>query len=178
MIGLDPRRGSGDLLDLIKEPAEHRWLPWGDAEWLGNGREGRVYVGVEIKKVPDLLKCIVDKRLVGLQLPGMLDRYDVSYLIIEGGYRDGRKGLEVQFSSPIGVLWGHIPRGTTFLSYGAIDRFQTTLEELAGVVVRRTRDREETAAMLDSLHYWWQKRWTAHRGLKGTYHRTRRLVPR
>ena len=73
MILIDPREGSKDLLPLMPLGLAHlSALPYTDACWNGLGPGGAaVIVGVERKRVGDMLACLKDGRFVGHQLPGM-----------------------------------------------------------------------------------------------------------
>lgn len=166
MIYLDPRAGSGDLLSRLTRPALLQQMLFGDAALIGQGPEGRpVPVGVEVKKVPDLLQCITDKRFVGYQLHGLLDNYEVVYLLVEGGIREGESGaLQVRTRNG----WAQPPSAARF-SYAAVRGWLMTIEQLTGVRVAETWDRESTAAWLCELDRWWSKPWEDHKSHQGMH---------
>ena len=96
MILIDPRAGSGqadrggDLLPYIlaqKVKAEKSQLPFGDAAMEGNGPKGRINIGVERKRLGDILQCIDDARYSAVQKVGMKAFYDVSLLMVEGVWK-------------------------------------------------------------------------------------------
>lgn len=175
MIRLDPRAGSGHYakplraLGVTVRDTTH--LRSGDASWLGHGpADTFLRVGVEIKKVNDLLACILDNRFTGLQLPRMMeDGYGIIYLLVEGVTRPSPEGL-IQKGL---VIPGRDPRVKIVkfldahrrLMYQGVDGFLTTLEQKAGVIVLRTFDEAETVATLRSRYLWWQKEWDQHKSL-------------
>jgi len=119
MIHVDPRAGSGQFRDYLnnevkfrgkKKIAMHGQLPFGDFFIPGNGPEGRITVGVELKRVADLIQCMKDGRLTGHQIPGMLRMYDWSVLLVYDEWQGkpqtgilqvkrGRKWVEVDYHS-------------------------------------------------------------------------------
>src|SRR5574341_1238250 len=94
MILLDDRAGSKDLAPFMPKsvPFTLTRLEYGDVAFSGRGPSGVCTVGVEIKKIPDLVDCIYSGRFAGHQLPGMLDTYDYCYLLVEGATRAGKLG--------------------------------------------------------------------------------------
>ena len=75
-ITVDPRAGSADLFEPLKArklPVRLSKLEAGDVAFIGNGPEGRpVPVGIEYKKLPEMLGCFRD-RFAGHQIIGMGD---------------------------------------------------------------------------------------------------------
>lgn len=94
MLFLDSRLGSGHLTRHI--PSRHRHcvthLDFGDAMWIGNGPAGKVHCGVEVKHLGDFLQSMQDGRLPAKQLLGMVETYDVRYLIIHDRLRSDYHG--------------------------------------------------------------------------------------
>jgi ERCC4-type nuclease len=165
---LDPRKGSGDLLPILKSigvNVEHKFLDFGDAQIVGRGPNDRpILVGVEIKKTNhDLLSCIADNRFVGFQLPGLLTSYELAYLLVEGQMTSDEYGnLKVW----TGRKWDNPPFGTW--KYEAICSWVHTLQNKAVQVenaaefrVEYTANRRGTAVWLMSLWKWWQD-WEGH----------------
>lgn len=92
MIILDYRQGSGELEDPLvalglqvyktRTPDE---LPFGDIAFEGRGEGGKpVQVGIEFKKLEELIGSLRTNRLQGHQAPGMQQSFDFRYLMIEG----------------------------------------------------------------------------------------------
>lgn len=167
MMLLDDRTGSGDLLPLIRTlgvRVEHTRLDFADMAFMGNGPEGSpVSVGVEVKAVGDVLQCIGDGRFAGHQLPGLVSTYDQVWLVVEGPYKADREGvLHVMRSR--GYFAPAIANKSRAYMYREFDAWLMTLEIKAGVRVRRTWDRAETARVVADLYHWWvDKEWAEHR---------------
>lgn len=158
---IDDRVGSKHLVKPLRKvhnaPAVLERLEFGDVLFVGNNKTGPVEVGIELKKVPDLLESIMSGRLMGHQVPGMVRYYDVRYLIVEGVYRaSNRDGL-------VEVWRGHWMRGLPTMTYSALDRMLITLEQMAGFHVRRTSNSAETVQAINDLFRWWQKQWSSHK---------------
>lgn len=87
---------SGDLAPALRRLVvpqslvEEVHIEYGDVAFAGNGSAGRIVrIGVEIKKVGDVLRCIEDGRFAGSggQLEGLHRDYDVCWLLIEEDLR-------------------------------------------------------------------------------------------
>jgi ERCC4-type nuclease len=164
VLYLDARVGSGDLEPLLQRLGlTVEVIPridFADCAFFGHGPEGEnsLSIGVEIKKLRDLLNV---ERLSGHQLPGLLRQYDHVWLIVEGLWRPGDDGvLEI----PRGREWGPLELGRRRFMYREVSNYLTTLEVKAGVRVRRTYSREETARVVADLYGWWNdKAWDKHR---------------
>src|SRR5207247_1571928 len=139
-VRIDPRAGSGNLLVWLQRlgiPSRHEWLEFGDAEMVGRGPDGLpVLIGIELKALGDLVTCFIDGRLTGHQLPGLIDRYEVVYLLIEGRMlRDEH-----------GILKGQ------GVGYDEIQAFLTTLEQKAGLTLGFAETREQSAAWIGAKY--------------------------
>jgi hypothetical protein len=102
MILVDYRQGSAEL----KEPLCKMGLPvemqqttldFGDFAFVGRGAKGKeVTIGIEFKKVRELVAALRSQRLQGHQMVGMRNTYDTgydhSYLLIEGEVLYDSKG--------------------------------------------------------------------------------------
>lgn len=167
MLYLDRRIGSEHLqspLERLGIPVELITMNFADAAFLGHGAEGEnsVSLGIEIKKIRDLLNSIQDGRLSGHQLPGLLRSYDAVWLIIEGLWRpsptDGLLELYVRGK------WEALALGRRQYLYKEASNYLTTLEMKAGIRIRRTANGEETAHVIADLYRWWNdKAWEQHR---------------
>lgn len=144
-------------------------LKFGDASILGLGPGGvPTLIGIEIKRVSDLLSCIWDERYAGYQLPGMLDHYDVVKLLILGEFRPAANGrLEVPYK------WGHWgppKKDGRPIMYSMVDNWCTTMMEKGGVhEVKRAKDDVEAAAILTNWHGWWAEGYDEHTSHQAIY---------
>lgn len=179
MILLDPRFGKtktasrAERASAFKEtlegcgvPVELAQMEFGDASFMGNGEDGPVSIGIEIKATQDLVNSMASGRLAGHQIPGLLDHYQHVWLVVEGISRRGKGGgLEI----PRGNGWTQLALGKRPLFWDDVEKFLVTLEVQAGLRVRRARTTAETAHEIAALYQWWQKDWKQHKGLAVTY---------
>lgn len=159
MILLDPRVGSKHLapdFEQIGADFELTPLEFADASFIGTGADGEpATVGVEIKNVQDLANSMQSGRLAGHQVPGLLERYQYVWLVVEGFYRRSRGSNVVEI--PRGQRWQPLYLGRRPILWSQLENFLTSLEVLAGIRVRRTRTSRETAEFIHLLYEWWQK---------------------
>lgn len=163
MILIDKRVGSGDLIDYFPAgTAVLTTLEYGDCAFLGNGPgEAPVRVAVEIKALGDAAQSIRSGRFAGHQLPGLLANYDKVYVVLEGMYRPGPEGKLETWRKGQWVTgeWG----GCGWM-YNELDGWINTISVMAGVIVKRTMTRKETAAVIFGLYKWWTgKSYEKHR---------------
>ncbi len=164
---VDDRAGSKDLYPLLRQrgvrDVELGRMEYGDVSLVGNGPEGApVLVGVEYKRLGDMISCIEDGRFSGHQLPGMLESFDRLYLVVEGIWREGRDGmLEV----PRGAGWKPLVHGRSSRSMASSLRsFLFTMSEKIGIRVMLTGTPSQTVDWLYHLNRWWTgKEWEEHR---------------
>jgi len=102
-IDLDYRTGSGELEKLFLPygiKVNRTKLEFGDLAFEGRGPHGACSIVIERKRITDLIQSMESRRLSGHQLPGMAERYDYCYLIVEGIWRPGQNGeLEIRNGS-------------------------------------------------------------------------------
>lgn len=166
MILVDERVGSRELLYSIRAiggEAELAGQLDADFQFVGNGPQGPLLIGIERKTITDLIGSMRSGRLSGRQIGTMQQTYDICYLIIEGYWRRGRNGgmVEVRYGD-----WKTV-RGQ--VRYSEVVRFLASLREIGGVHVWRTADEEETSAYLVEEHAWWQKQWSEHKVARTIY---------
>ena len=169
-IRVDDRVGSYDLAPLLKRrglPVELTRLDYGDVCWIGNGPEGPVSVGVELKTVGDLLSCIVSQRFTAHQLPGLQDCYSVRYLVVEGIWKPGATG-ELLLGKG-GGFWHTVSWGCKKWAYREVAHWLSSVEQQGGMCLWDTDDREETAAYIHSIYTWWAKAWTEHKTVRSAH---------
>lgn len=152
MILVDPRAGSADYeqpLRALGAPVESCQLEFGDCAFYGSGRA----VGVELKKIHDILACITTGRFAGHQLPGMARDYNEVYLVIEGLWRPNPEDgvLEV-----LRGKWVPVKVGNRTWMYRDFAAFLTTIEVKGGARVIRSGSEDETARIVHGLYQWWQ----------------------
>src|SRR5437667_6511157 len=96
MILVDSAIGSVDLMPAIQRigvRCEKTHLASGDAMFEGRGPQGPLLIGVERKKLHDMLACIDDARYNDQRIR-MRQDYDISILMVEGHWKPhDNKGL-------------------------------------------------------------------------------------
>lgn len=183
MIYIDDREYNCEKL-IKKFPAgmaEIKRLEYGDFAFWGKGwkDEGPVWVGVERKKIRDLINSITKGRLAGKQLPGIVKNYDQAWLVVEGegryhgegqvlqdrGYvRGGKKG---KWSNPTkSYAWRDVSLGRKGFTRSQIQGWLHSAEMMTGVRVWHTRDEKDTVQWLVALHNWWQKHLDGHKSMQ------------
>lgn len=167
MIFLDDRVGSGELKRLFVPygiQVESTRLEFGDCCFLGHCERGESTIGVERKRLKDLISSMRDRRLSGHQLGGLLELYEHVFLIVEGMYKQGENGEVVEYrgNGRVGG-WKPVYVGSQPILYREIDNYLTTLELKAGVHVKRTaRDTETVHAIVDLYRWFNDKTWDKH----------------
>ena len=121
-------------------------LDGGDLMFLGRGPAGKeVTVGVEFKKLRDLLSSLRTQRLQGHQLLE-LQAFDFRFLLIEGEWIANDAG-QICIRGYQG--WKPAPGG---FSAAELDKTLLGLTLRAGVLVKETSVRRETVRWLQSLY--------------------------
>jgi ERCC4-type nuclease len=146
-------------------------LEFGDAAFMGvgpgAGQESHsvpVWIGVERKRIRDLLQCLKDGRFTGHQLPGMLARFQFCYLLVEGETACDESGrlLVVEHGR-----WGPVKLGYGFWTYAAFEHHLLTIAHKTPLVVVRSKSARDTAAWLVAAYTWWQNTgWDGHQSHK------------
>lgn len=157
MIYIDRREGSKDLIDILPPGlASLTTLPYTDACWQGIGPGGGgVLVGVERKRVLDLLACLKDGRFTGHQLVGMLSMCSHVYLLIEGMVRpDPNTGILQEWSERRRG-WVNVRTGATEWTYDAWEHHLETLRRKTPLEVVVATSPNHTARLITSLYTWW-----------------------
>lgn len=93
---VDRRAGSCDLIKPLIAmglPVDEVELSFGDIAWEGRGEKGMpLLIGLEFKKLDELVQALRTERLQGYQMRGMRGVYAHSYLFIEGELLYDKKG--------------------------------------------------------------------------------------
>ena len=164
---VDRRAGSRDLFPQLQmakvRPLELGDLHYGDVSILGNGPEGCPWtIGIEYKKLPDLIQSIDNGRLAGHQLPGMLECYQSCWLLIEGIWQTGRFGEVVV---PRNSGWKSIINGRAQgFSAKSLYGFILTCQIKLGIQVVQCGTSDQTVSWLSAMNRWWtEKEYEEHR---------------
>jgi ERCC4-type nuclease len=154
MMTIDPREGSVDLVDPLREKGitiiDDEYLRSGDVSFVGRGEGGqRLRIGIEYKKLPDYLASMKG-RLQAIQVPRMVEDYDRRYLIIEGEMNYDSKGRLLRRAGR--NFWKPIPGQP-----GAAEVIKKliVMELRGGIYTIRTHDFRETLLWVYSLYRVW-----------------------
>ncbi len=154
MIYIDDRTGSKDLYDLFpRGMAELTRLVYGDLCFLGRGPgDAPLSIGFERKRIHDLVNSLADGRLSGHQLPGLVNCYDVVYLLVEGVWRSSEGGVLEYYSKG---EWKPLVLGSRQFLSQEVYNYLNSLTIFAGVVFYTTGSAQETVRVVLALHHWW-----------------------
>ena len=152
MVIVDERVGSKDLAEPLMEmglDVEVMALPFSDICFEGRGdNDVPVFVGVELKKLPDLISSLRSGRLSGHQLPGLLGTFDFHFLLVEGTWRPDAKG---RITTPRRYSqWSTLPG----MNVAEMEKRVLTLELMGGLRVRHTGSRPVTLHFIANLYRW------------------------
>lgn len=134
-------------------------LDFGDCCFEGSGPGNKpVMIGIERKRLSDLITSMTSRRLSGHQLRGMAETYDYTYLLIEGLWRPDRAGGIEVFEGH----WKPLYSARRGVNFRQVDSYLSSLEVLGRVIVLRSNTQTETAAIYASRYHWWQKPFESH----------------
>jgi len=168
MMQVDDRTGSVELADTIRAmhiEVEVKRLPFGDFAFDGLGPQGPCTIGVERKRLRDLLCCIQDGRFAAHQLPGMIETYDFCYLIVEGRWSVDPKTEGLIEVGKEG--WRPVRLGPSHeFKYAEADNYLNSIATMSSCRVKGSTCPAETVMQLVDLFHWWRKPWGRHQSLK------------
>lgn len=170
----EPREAGGKLARGIRY--QYTRLAFGDYAWIGNGPglKNAAFIGVERKKLRDLLNCVETGRLTGHQLIGMANAYHYLYVVIEGIWRQGSTGL-IEIPKD-GKKWGPLELGSRRFMVSVMDNFTNSLVQQLRVTVVFTPTLDRTCAWISNIYRWWTvKTWDKHTAVKAK--NTAKAVP-
>lgn len=156
VVRVDPRAGSKDLIAPLRGRGlrvKVERMEYADVAFLGRTEEGLVPVGIEHKKLDDVIQCITTGRFSHIQLPGLQDCYEAAWLLVEGRWKEGPNGTLLVGKGKTG--WKAYDRGARPWKYSQVTRWLTTMEVKGGMHVRLTQTRDESVAFIDNLVTWW-----------------------
>lgn len=168
MIFIDTRSGSKDLLEYIDD-AIPTTLKYGDIYFSGNGPEGDIEIGIERKRIGDLIQSITSGRLSGHQLPGLLEEYGKVYIVVEGAWITDRHSGVIK-------VYRHgkfLPLGSSRFITKRLLGYLTAINALTHICILNTLNAYETAVLIEELYRWWNQPWDKHTSLLNV----RRVIP-
>lgn len=151
---VDDRAGSGELhleLCALGLPAKIQRLEAGDFSFVGEGRGHKpARIGVERKRLSDVLASVTDGRFAGEQLPKMVAAYDAVWLLVDDIWRCSSDGtIEVYGRGKWGPTYGKR------WMYRELEAWMLTMTVKAGVHVRCVSGAGASARFIATLYNWW-----------------------
>lgn len=165
MIYVDDRAGSVEMAPYFES---HRSRPTvaikrliaGDFCFTGYGPAGPAVIGIERKRIKDMLSSIRTGRFSGEQLPKLLDYYEFPYLIVEGRIRTNiTNGVLEEFW---GKSWLPVQIGSQQFVAQELESFLSTIELHTRVKVHHAYDEHGTIEDALALHHYFSKPWEKH----------------
>lgn len=96
MLLVDNRAGSSELIQPLKNiglTVEATSLEFGDILFEGRGVAGKpLSIAVEYKKLPELVTSLRDARLADVQATGMMQSFDIRWLLVQGDVLYDKRG--------------------------------------------------------------------------------------
>lgn len=164
MLQVDDRAGSAELIPLLcrtgLEVVSSR-LEYGDVSFLGFGpNQSAVCVGLEVKKIPDVLACIVSGRFAGHQLPGLVNAYDEVWLLVIGQWRARpQDGIleERRHGHGGGMYWTAAGGGQRLWMWRDVQSWLLSMQLMAGIRMAQAADEEEAVHWIKTCYNWHQR---------------------
>ena len=154
---VDTQAGSKELIEPLKRlrlDVVPTRLDSGDLMFEGRGVKGApVLVGIEYKKLSELVESFRTERLQGFQVPRMRETYQWSYLFIEGSLLYNAKGRLCAWKNYRGHRQLVPCHGQ--MTVGELLRRLYVLHLCAGVVPWWTRDQRDTLQSISALYHTW-----------------------
>ena len=162
MILIDERIGSVDLMPLFPpDLVQISKLEFGDFCFIGNNITTKIdeplQIGIERKTIYDFLSSMTSGRLSGHQIPGLLNSYNVVYIILEGMWRIHPQNKIIETYQA--KQWAPIRYGPRVFYARELYNFINTINVLCGIHCVYTTYKYETAQLVTSLYYWWTEKY-------------------
>jgi len=150
-------------------------LEFGDLAFEGNGPDGKITVGIEIKDVRELIQSAISGRLQ-TQLRGMLSTYDVSWLALYGIYRSGQSDTLEIFHSSRGWIPYEIEGSNRRIQYSYLKKMLLSITHTCGIEYESLGTKPELILWVKILHEWWSKQWESHKFMRTFDQTTKRSI--
>ncbi len=148
MLLVDSRAGSQELVAPLKQlqlSVCETTLEFGDVAFTSKDAGD---VGIEFKKLEELVQSLRSGRLVGHQLIGMRAAYDFCWLVVEGEWRHDKDGFVCTRGRK---GWAPI-RGK--MTASELEKQLLTLQLKGGMHVRFTENRAASLRVIANLYRW------------------------
>ncbi len=171
MIYIDNRAGSKELYNYFRKgTVELTRLEFADFAFMGNGKDGFFPIGVERKRIGDLVNSMTSGRLAGHQLPGLRNSYEVVYLLIEGLWRPNPRDGVMEFYVN-NRRWIPMTQGKRRFMARDVYKYINTLCLLGGIrLAPTTATPRESAQWIQAMYSWWNdKEFNEHVSIEKEY---------
>lgn len=173
MIYVDDRQGSGagpnDITKLLSKKRNVKYektrLDYGDVVFEGNGPDGKIKIGIEIKTIGDLVNSMITGRLASKQLPDLTENCDFTFVLVVGQVRENNGLLEECKNN----YWFPIKYGGRTTSYAAYEAFLLALSVGFGCRILYANDLKESVETIVNTYRWFQKDWDSHSTLHAVH---------
>lgn len=192
MLLIDNMAGSRNLIlhPPLNDPsiAQLSHLESADVMFSGNGPEGPILIGIEIKSLPDLISSIGSGRLQDEQIPKMVGdivrgippNYDLAWLAYYGEYRPNPETSKLQIrltknnrstGQPYSFWCDYNPTQSqsphAILEYSYIESFFASPSFLStGIRAVRLSSIEECAQWIYALYKTWARPYASHKSMR------------
>lgn len=170
MILADAAVGSHELIGRINKrgvKCEKENLPFGDFMFEGNTDIGTSMIGIERKKVPDMMDCIDSARYAGHQQIGMSKWFRFRFLIIEGIWKANHEDLTLMLMS--GKEYRPFLHGRYRVRYSKLFRYLMSAQLTGGAYVIYSPSDTQTVINICEIYHFFQKKWADHTAMQAIY---------
>jgi ERCC4-type nuclease len=164
VIQVDDRVGSSEMAPLLRSlgcPVELTRMEFGDVAFMGWGANGMpVSVGIEMKRLDDVIACITSGRFAGHQLPGLIQSYDHVWLLVCGEWRARIRDGVLEQRKPGrggGYYWSETCGGQRTWMWRDVESWLTSMQIMGGLRVHRVPEWQEGARWIKALSSWFAK---------------------
>lgn len=152
-------------------------LDSGDVCFSGNGPNGPILIGIEIKSISDLVTSLQSGRLQAEQIPKMSTTYDMGWIVVYGTYRSNpipgpsNGSLQIQkWSKRNGKPfcdWEDFTINGRPIPYGYAESFLISPSFLStNLLSHRCIDMAEVATWIGTLYRTWSKPYDRHKSMR------------
>lgn len=164
VVLVDDRTGSGEVAPILRGlhvPVRVERMDSADFAFEGQGPRGKCMVGIERKKVRELIQSIESGRFEGDQLPKMVKAYEHCWLVVEGIWRPNPQSGVLEEGSSNG--WHDTLFGRKGFAFCQLDNFLTSMQARVHLMVKYTATVTDTAWVVKDMWQWYRKPWGQHR---------------
>ncbi len=169
MILIDAATGSNEFEEPLRKkglPVDVTHLDYGDFVFNGRGEGGEpLYIGIEFKKLTELVESLRSKRFQGHQLLGLCKDFDRRYLVVEGDFHHDKQGRATVFRGK-----GQPRPIPGVVNAVALEQEIINLGTRGGCWVKTTTTRAQTLRFIEAVYrYWTDKDLDQHKSHLAVY---------